>query len=77
MQNLFNVFGPSEIVGNNYSVSFSPTPCGKKVAAPMSSRPSRPSSREIGEASESSIVAARLRSAAHEVFLLDASPIPC
>jgi hypothetical protein len=50
----------SEMAGNNQSMFSSLTPCGKKAMTPRSSRASGPSSRNIGEASESSIVAARL-----------------
>ena len=63
IQNLPKILALLRTVGNNQPRFFSSTPCGKKAMTPRSSRASGPRSWNIGEASESSIVAARLYAA--------------
>ena len=60
MQNLSKMRAIFEMVENNQSRLFSSTPWGKNAATPRSPRTSGPSSRNMEEASESSIAAARL-----------------
>jgi hypothetical protein len=59
-QNLLRMVFLSEMAGKSQSRFFPSTPQGKKAITPRRSRASEPSLRNVGEVSESSIVAAKL-----------------
>ena len=59
-QNLSKMLVLLEMVGNNQSKWFSLIPCGKNATTPRTSRAMGSRLRNVGEASESSMVASRL-----------------